>query len=155
VRPAGGERYWSLTTAASVAIFYCTVICLPVAFLVSLISRDRFVVTAVLIASLALVAARAVGVSLTLSDEGLVVRNGLLRHEVPWSEITGFETAWELFEPRGLLTLSNTAYVRRRGKKRLMIEAFIWTNEESEIKRAVKSAAQKRGVALGGDFAWT
>jgi hypothetical protein len=155
VRPAGGERYWSLTTAASVAIFYCTVICLPVAFLVSLISRDRFVVTAVLIASLALVAARAVGVSLTLSDEGLVVRNGLLRHEVPWSEITGFENAWEILEPRGLLTLSGTLYVHRRAKRRLMIEAFIWSKEGGEMEEAIKSAAQKRGLSLGGDFAWT
>jgi hypothetical protein len=155
VRPARGERYWSLTTAASVAIFYCTVIGLPLASVVGVVAPSNPLAIGALLGVVALVAARAVGVSLMLSDEGLVVRNGLFRHEVPWSEISGFETAWELFEPRGLLTLSNTAYVRRRGKKRLMIEAFIWTNEESEIKRAVKSAAQKRGVALGGDFAWT
>jgi hypothetical protein len=155
VTPLASQRFRSPAAIAFVAIFYCTVFGLPLAFLASLISRSSMLVTVILIALVALVAARAAGVSLTLSNQGLVVRNGLLRHEVPWSEVTGFETAWQIFEPRGLLTLSDTLYVHRRGKKRLMIEAFIWSKEGGKMERAIRAAAEEHGVPLGGDFAWT
>jgi Bacterial PH domain len=155
VTPTSTRRFRSPPAIGFVAIFYCTLIGLPLAFFASLIPRTSMLVTAILIALVALVAARAFGVSLTLSEEGLVVRNGLLRHRVPWSDITGFENAWEILEPRGLLTLSDTLYVHRRGKKRLMIEAFIWSREGGEMEKAIKAAAEKHGVPLGGDFAWT